>query len=202
MLRAQATLKPRAGSRIVALPACRVAGPQRRVAARRQPCRGRVSCSSCRVVAWLAVSRDTPQLARLPMSQYNPCIAIHFQPPALQPQSQYTLVYCNTIAQPTSPSHVTIQGCIVILTQPFKPTMSQYNDCIVTHSPATQATSYYNTISTHKAVTIQILLGSSPISPCTIFFFSFFFSLFFHFFYWKIPYIYIYIYIFIFQNTK
>ena len=78
---------------------------------------------------------------------------------ALQPQSQYTLVYCNTIAQPTSPSHVTIQWCIVILTQPFKPTMSQYNDCIVTHSPATQAAVYCNKISTHKAMSQYNFIG-------------------------------------------
>ena len=79
--------------------------------------------------------------------------------PALQPQSQYTLVYCNTISQLTSPSYVTIQWCIVILTQPLKPTMSQYNDCIVTHSPATQAAAYCNTISTHKAMSQYNFIG-------------------------------------------
>ena len=154
------------------------------------PCHGRgMSCHrrcSCAVSwpGWLC--RKTPQLATPPPP-----------PPPPPPLGHDTLyVYCST-------------------TQPFKQLQSRYNVCIVTQpaSPAKPPLLQYkfHPIAHPKAMSQYNLplyrdtvLGSSPISPCTIFFFFVFLFFFFSFLLLEKTniYIYIHIFFFIFQNTK
>ena len=113
----------------------------------------------------------TIQLSLLPpWSQYTNCIAIQFQQPsqlaihlscntipslALQPQSQYTLAHCNTIAQ--------------LLNLPI---------AIQTKATTPPNRLCHNTIP-HCIVT---QLGSSPTKFLHLFFFVFFLPFFFHYF--------------------
>ena len=77
--------------------------PQRRITGAPTPCRGH---SAARLAA---MSRDTPQLARLPMSQY-------------------TIVYCDTKKNSSQPLLVTIKFVYCDTNLAIKSLLSRYND--------------------------------------------------------------------------
>ena len=158
------------------------ARPRGRVVAPPTPCCGPQPAVSRRVVAWplgcvagqvvvswpsaarrhgsvVVMSRHSSLTSCSPGHNTLQCIAI--QKPSSQPllvTIHFGVLQYNCPAASPSLS-ITIQWCIVILTQPFKPTMSQYNGCIVTHSPATQAAAYCNTIVAHKAMSQYNFIG-------------------------------------------